>query len=369
MTQAADTPEVPRAIQRAIAAVKPPDPAWADRRRTDVSTSGAFGRLIDLGRQLAAIQRTDLPSGRPALVAVFAADHGVALSGIDAGPSAPTGPLLAEIARGRSLINAMADAVDVPIEVVDLGVAQPRRYSERDRRPHTRTIRAGTSNFLEGPAMTREEAYRAVGDGLQLGSGWSGKNGYRTIVLGEAGTDNATTAAAVIAALTGASSEAVIGRSVGEPDAPLARQRAIVDRALGLHGPACRDLWDWLARIGGFEILGLAGLAIASARGGSLIVLDGLASTAAGLIASRLCPAIAGLMVASHLSPVPGHKIALDALGLTPLLELGIRRGEATGAMLCIPLIESAGAVFRTLPRIETEGGFDLIDPWEAHSS
>ena len=342
-------PPVPARITRAIAAVAPLDPAWsaraADRQARLTMPPGSLGRLLDLGRQLAAIQQTEAPRGRPALVAVFVADHGVAAAGVSAYPQAVTGQMIANFAAGGAAINVLTESVGAALEVVNLGVARPPRIPARGWRIHTRPIRAGTSSFLDGPAMSREEAYHAVGEGLQLGSGWSGKRGYRAIALGEMGIGNSTTAAALIAALTGAAPEQVVGRGTGVDDAGLGRKRAAVARALELHGPECRDDWDWLARVGGFEILGLAGLAIAAARGRAVVVVDGLISAAAALVAARLCPAIGGYLVAAHLGPEPGHRVALDALGLDPLLQLGLRLGEGTGAALALPIIAAAADV------------------------
>ncbi|HEX8200115.1 MAG TPA: nicotinate-nucleotide--dimethylbenzimidazole phosphoribosyltransferase, partial [Isosphaeraceae bacterium] len=142
----------------------------------------------------------------------------------------------------------------------------------------------------------------------------------------------------------------------GVDDAGLLRKRAAVDWALRLHGPSCRDPWDWLARVGGFEILGLAGLAIGAARSRVLVVLDGFISGVAGLIAARLCPAVVGSMVAAHLSPEPGHRVVLDHLGLRPLLDLGLRLGEGTGATLAIPLIASAADLLRDMATFDSAG-------------
>jgi nicotinate-nucleotide--dimethylbenzimidazole phosphoribosyltransferase len=355
-------PPVPEAIERAIAAVEPPDGEWSARaegRQARLTMPpGSLGRLLEIGRQLAAIQRTERPQSRPALVAVFAADHGVAEAGVSAYPREVTGQMLANFLRGGAAINALATAVGVALEVVDLGVAgRPERLSGTPRfRFQSRPIRGGTSNFLDGPAMTREEAYRAVGDGLQLGGGWSGPRGYRVIALGEMGIGNSTTAATLLAALTGASPDQVVGRGTGVDDAGLARKRDAVARALSLHRPSCRDVWDWLTRVGGFEILGLAGLAIAAGRGRSLVVLDGLISTVAGLVATRLCPALRGSLVAAHVGTEPGHRVALEALGLTPLLDLGLRLGEGTGAALALPLIDSAAEVLRSMATFDEAG-------------
>jgi nicotinate-nucleotide--dimethylbenzimidazole phosphoribosyltransferase len=338
---------VPEEIRAAIVPVERPDPIWAgraaERQARLTMPPGSLGRLLELGRQLAAIQRSDQPHGRPALVAVFAADHGIAAAGVSSYPSAVTAQMLANFRAGGAAINVLSRSVGADLEVVDVGVAGLGGGT-------------GTANFLNGPAMTSQEARRSLQTGLDLGERWIDERGYRVIALGEMGIGNTTTAAALIAALTGADPGSVVGRGTGVDDAGLERKRDVVRRALDLHGPHCRDVWDWLPRIGGFEILGLAGLAVAAARQRVLVVLDGLISAAAGLAAARLCPAIVGSFVAGHLGPEPGHRIALEALQLRPLLDLGLRLGEGTGAALALPLIAASADILRDMATFESAG-------------
>jgi nicotinate-nucleotide--dimethylbenzimidazole phosphoribosyltransferase len=353
-------PPPPARIQEAIAAVAPPDPSWHARAsaRQDRLTMppGSLGRLLELGRQLAAIQRTDRPEGLPALVAVAAADHGVTAAGVSAYPSEVTGQMVANYLAGGAAVNVLARRVGVAVRVIDLGVAHLPAGLADDPNLISRPIRPGTSSFLDGPAMSHAEAYRAVEVGLELAEGWAARDGLRVLALGEMGIGNTTTAAALTAALTGAAPDQVVGRGTGVDDPGLVRKRAAVDWALRLHGIACRDVWDWLACVGGFEILGLAGLAIGAARARVLVVLDGFISGVAGLIAARLCPAALGSMVAAHLSPEPGHRIVLEHLGLRPLLDLGLRLGEGTGAALAIPLIASAADLLRDMATFDSAG-------------
>jgi nicotinate-nucleotide--dimethylbenzimidazole phosphoribosyltransferase len=350
----------PTGIREVIAAVEPPDPSWHARAaaRQDRLTMppGSLGRLLDLGRQLAAIQRTDRPEGLPALIAVGAADHGVTAAGVSAYPPEVTGQMVANYLAGGAAVNVLARRVGAAVRVIDLGVAHPPAGLADHPSLVSRPIRAGTSNFLDGPAMSRTEAFRAVEVGLELAEGWVARDGVRVLALGEMGIGNTTTAATLTAALTGAAPDQVVGRGTGVDDRGLARKHAAVDWALRLHGVSCRDPWDWLACVGGFEILGLAGLAIGAARARVLVVLDGFISGVAGLIAARLCPAAAGSMVAAHLSPEPGHHIVLDHLGLRPLLDLGLRLGEGTGAALAVPLITSAADLLRDMATFDSAG-------------
>jgi nicotinate-nucleotide--dimethylbenzimidazole phosphoribosyltransferase len=353
------------AIAEAIAAVVPPDLAWAERaaaRQARLTMPpGSLGRLLEFGRQLAAIQRTDRPEAHPALVAVFAADHGVARAGVSAYPQEVTGQMVANFVAGGAAINVLARRAGASLEVVDLGVVHvPAGMAERGGF-RSLPIRAGTASFLEGPAMSPDEARRAFAVGLRLGAEWAG--GYRAIALGEMGIGNTTSASALIAALTGASPSEVVGRGTGVDDAGLARKREAVERALALHRPGARDAWDWAARVGGFEIVGLAGLAVEAARSRTVVVLDGLISTAAGLLAARVCPAVRGSLVASHAGVEPGHRVALESMDLKPVLELGLRLGEGSGAALALPILAAAADILRDMATFESAGVSDRAEP------
>jgi nicotinate-nucleotide--dimethylbenzimidazole phosphoribosyltransferase len=352
--------DVPEAIRRAIAEVEPPDPSWAalagERQARLTMPPGSLGRLLDLGRHLAAIQRTDRPAGAPALVAVFAADHGVAEAGVSAYPREVTGQMVANYLRGGAAINVLARRAGASVRVADLGVARLPAGLESSSSFVSRPIGPGTANFLDGPAMSRNEAFRAVQTGLDLAGGWVGADGVRVVALGEMGIGNTTSASALAAALTGAAADRVVGRGTGVDDAGYGRKLAAVGRALDRHGAEARDTWDWLSRVGGFEILGLAGLAIGAARLRALVVLDGLISSVAGLVAARLCPAVQGSLVASHVGPEPGHRVVLDAMGLRPLFDLGLRLGEGTGAALALPMIASAADILRDMATFDEAG-------------
>jgi nicotinate-nucleotide--dimethylbenzimidazole phosphoribosyltransferase len=345
-------------ISRAIEAVEPPDPAWADRAldrqgRLTMPT-GALGRLLEIGRQLAAIQRVDRPTGHPSLVAVFAADHGVAEGGVSAYPQAVTGQMVANYLAGGAAVNVLARRAGAEVRVVDLGV----RFLPEGLKNHPdligRSVGPGTKNLLEGPAMTLEQAHRVVHVGLELADRWVVEEGFRVVALGEMGIGNTTTASILASALTRALPSEVVGRGTGVDDPGFRRKLEAVERALSLHGDPSLSLWESLSRLGGFEILGLAGLAIGTARRRGLVVLDGFISSVAGLVAARLCPHAVGSFVASHVGPEPGHRVVLQSLGLDPLLSLGLRLGEGTGAALALPMIASAADILRDMATFES---------------
>ncbi|MBX6312167.1 MAG: nicotinate-nucleotide--dimethylbenzimidazole phosphoribosyltransferase [Isosphaeraceae bacterium] len=351
---------VPSAIRAAIAAVEPPDPAWAARaaERQDRLTMppGSLGRLLELGRLLAAIQRTDRPEGHPALIAVLAADHGIAEAGVSAYPQEVTGQMVANYLAGGAAINVLARRVGAVVRVADLGVKHRPAGLADGEVFVSRPIRPGTSNMLDGPAMSVAEAYRAVGLGLELAEAWVAREAVRVVALGEMGIGNSTTAAVLIAALTGRDPLRLVGRGTGVDDLGFRRKCAAVAGACARHVRPGIGLWDLLACLGGFEILGLAGLALGAAAARALIVIDGLISAAGALVAQSLCPAVVGSMVAAHLGPEPGHAAALEALGLPPLLDLRLRLGEGTGAALALPLIASAADLLRDMATFDAAG-------------
>lgn len=356
-----DDATVPPDIRRALDDVEPPDPAWSERaagRQARLTMPpGSLGRLLELGCRLAAIRRTERPEGAPAAVVVMAADHGVAEAGVSAYPQAVTGQMVANFLRGGAAINVLARRAGAEVWVVDLGVAHPPPIEGQPARYLSRPIRAGTSSFLDGPAMSRDEAFRAFRVGLELSDRvCGGPEGARVVALGEMGIGNTTSAAALLAGLTGAVPEAVVGRGTGVDDAGLGRKLKAVRAALGRHREAGRDAWAWASRVGGFEIVGLAGLAVGAARRRSLVILDGLISTVAGLLAARLCPPVVGSMLASHLGVEPGHRLALEALGLAPWLDLGLRLGEGSGAALVLPMVAAAADLLRDMATFDDAG-------------
>jgi nicotinate-nucleotide--dimethylbenzimidazole phosphoribosyltransferase len=326
---------------------------------------GSLGHLLDLGCQLAAIQRTDRPWGTPALVAVFAADHGVAAAGVSAYPAEVTGQMVASYLRGGAAVNVLARRAGADVRVVDLGVAHRPEVLGPHGSLLEYPIGPGTRNFLNEPAMTHVQACAAVSAGLELGQRWAAREGYRVIALGEMGIGNTTTAATLIAALTGAPAAAVVGRGTGIDDAGYQRKCQVVAAALERHrpDPGPDALWQWLARVGGFEILGLAGLALGAAQHQALVVLDGLISSTAGLIAVNLCPALRGSLAAAHIGPEPGHRVVLETLGLRPLLDLGLRLGEGTGAALALPLVAAAADILREMATFDSAGVSGPIGP------
>ena len=299
------------------------------------------------------------PTTPERVVFVVAADHGVARRGVSAYPRAVTRQMIENFARGGAAVSVLAGQAGVRLVVVDAGVDGAESIAGVIQR----RIRGGTDDMTAGPAMSRDEAERAVRNGIELGRTLE----PGTIVgLGEMGIGNTTSAAAITALVCGVGAEAVTGRGTGVADAAYARKVEAVARAIEVNHPDPADGIALLAGVGGFEVGTLAGIAIAAASRRCAVVLDGYVSTAAGLIAVALQPEVRPYLLASHLSTEPGHRLALDHLGLSPLLSLGMRLGEGTGSVLAIQLIDAALALLREMATFEEAGVSDGSEAMEA---
>ncbi|MDE3035183.1 MAG: nicotinate-nucleotide--dimethylbenzimidazole phosphoribosyltransferase [Nitrospirota bacterium] len=331
-----------RTLREAIKAVHPVDQEARARvqARLDRLTKpvGSLGRLEELAVRYVSITGKIPPPLPRAAVYTFAADHGVAREGVSAYPSAVTPQMVLNFLRGGAAVNVLARHVEAEVRVVDIGVAH-----EFGPVPGLidRKIAFGTKNFAVEPAMSRAEAERALLTGIEL-AGQAAQEGIGLVGTGDMGIGNTTPSAAITAVLTGSSVDIVTGRGTGIDDEGYRRKVAVIERALALHRPDPHDPLDVLAKVGGFEIAGLAGLVIGAAAHRMPVVLDGFISAAAALVAASLQPLCREFMLASHLSVEQGHRASLRHLGLAPLLDLDLRLGEGTGACLGIDLIQAS---------------------------
>lgn len=318
----------------------------AARARHDRLTKppGSLGRLEDIGVQLAGIAGAcPPPPPSPAAVAVFAADHGVVAEGVTAWPVEVTAQMVANFAAGGAAVNVLARGAGARVLVVDVGVATPLPVPAEG--VLVRRIRAGTANLAVEPAMTGTECAAALDVGAAVAAALVA-DGARALVTGEMGIGNTTAAAALISAWTGRSPAEITGRGAGVDDAGLARKVAVIERALVLHaGARAAGAQATLAALGGLEIAALAGFCVGGAAAGVPVVVDGVIADAALLAAERMVPGTAARCLAGHRSAEPGATAALGALGLQPILDLGLRLGEGSGACLALPLVVAAAAV------------------------
>ncbi|MBZ0303897.1 MAG: nicotinate-nucleotide--dimethylbenzimidazole phosphoribosyltransferase [Anaerolineae bacterium] len=305
------------------------------RQHTRVKPVGALGDLEDLSIRLAGMTgRIDWLPLRRAVV-VCAADHGVTAQGVSTVPSAITAYMVRQFLNGTAAVSVLARQMNAHLLVVDAGVAG-------ELEDHPQLIRAriapGTADFSLGPAMTAAQADRAVQLGLDVADRII-PPGLDLLAVGEMGIGNTTAASAIIAAITGHTPNQVTGRGTGLDDVRLNHKIHVIEQALQVNAPANDQT---LAKVGGFEIGAMAGLMLGAASRRIPVVLDGLICTAAALIAHQMEPAVQNYLIAGHLSAEPGHRIALDYLGLRPILQLNMRLGEGTGALLAMPILEAA---------------------------
>jgi nicotinate-nucleotide--dimethylbenzimidazole phosphoribosyltransferase len=321
---------------------------------------GSLGRLEKIVARYAAI-RGDASArmGRGAVL-VFVADHGVAQAGVSAYPAEVTVEMLRNIGAGGAAISVLARRFAYDLIVTDVGVATDTSATPFPGVRYRR-VAAGTRNFLEGPAMTSEEAVRAVQIGIETAD-IAVREGATLIGIGEMGIANSTSAAALLSAVTGITPERVVGRGTGIDDAGLQRKLAAVEAGLRQHRESMRDGLDLVAAMGGFEIAGMAGACLGAAAARVPIVVDGFIATAAATIAQRIEPHARDSMFFSHQSAEGGHALALAALGARPLLDLGMRLGEGTGAVLAMNLIESAIALFQQMATFASAGVSEKLE-------
>jgi nicotinate-nucleotide--dimethylbenzimidazole phosphoribosyltransferase len=316
---------------------------------------GALGRLEAVGIRLAAIGGSmPPPVPRPAAVAVFAGDHGVLAQGVTPWPQEVTAQMIANFVAGGAAINVFARQMGASVTVVDVGVA-----AELDDAPGLlrRKVRAGTADLAVGPAMTADEVDQALDIGTETAFDLVGR-GARALVTGDMGIGNTTAAAAIIATMTARAAADVTGRGTGIDDATLARKVAVVDRALMRLG-ANRDGRVVLAEVGGLEIAALTGFIVGGAAQRVPVIVDGVIAGAALLVAAALCPAALPFAFAGHRSTEPGATAVLEHLGLEPLLDLGLRLGEGTGACLALPVLEASARVLAEMATFDSAGVSD----------
>lgn len=342
-------------LARLLDAIRPPDArAAADaQRHLDALTKppGSLGRLEELAVRLAVL-RGGPPSVERPVIFTFASDHGVVAEGVSAYPQSVTAQMVENFLRGGAAINVLARQASARLVVADFGVATPLPL-----RPElvARRQGPGTANMAEGPAMTRAAAVTAIEAGAGLAEE-ALAGGADLVGTGEMGIGNTTAASAITAALTGRPVESVIGRGTGIDAPGLERKAGAIRRALAVNRPDPADALDVLAKVGGFEIAGLAGVILAAAARQVPVALDGFISSAAGLVAARLAPDARHVLFASHRSAEPGHAAILAELGLVPYLDLAMRLGEGTGVALFVHLARAAALIYREMATFKSAG-------------
>ncbi|MFI7061219.1 nicotinate-nucleotide--dimethylbenzimidazole phosphoribosyltransferase [Kribbella sp. NPDC050124] len=326
--------------------------AAAERQLALTKPAGSLGVLEELSVRVAGMTGSCPPAvPAPAVVTVFAADHGVHAQGVSPWPQEVTAAMLANFAAGGAAVNAFAANNRVDVRVVDVGVAAD--VDELDI-VHAK-VRPGTRDLSVEPALTEDEVKAAIAVGFDLADTLV-KDGYRCLLTGDMGIANTTASAALIATFTGSTADVVTGRGTGIDDATLAHKTKVITGALARHDVPATEPLKALEAYGGLEHAALAGYILGAAANKVPVILDGVIAGAAALVAQSIHPAVIDYCVAGHRSAEPGHAVALKTLGLQPLVDLDLRLGEGTGAVLAYPILTCAVRALGEMATFESAG-------------
>jgi len=348
-------------LEEIVDGIQPVDRNWIqkaqERTAQLVMPTRALGRLHEISERLCGIQQSLAPSIDRKAILVMAGDHGVVAEGVSAYPQDVTPAMVQTFLAGGAGINAISRQVGADVWVVDMGIIPDLKVSGLKGTEFLRVekIGNGTANFTRGPAMSRRDAEKALQVGFRQAAELI-ENGAEILGTGDMGIGNTTPSAAIGAVITGATLDEMVGRGTGVDDAGLAHKRDIVRSGIEVNAPQPEDGLDVLAKVGGFEIGGIAGTILAAAFYRRPVVVDGFISTAGALIALTLCPTVKDYLFAGHCSAEAGHRIMLQHIGLEPILDLGMRLGEGTGAALAMGVIDGAVRMFKEVLTFEEAG-------------
>lgn len=303
----------------------------------------ALGRLMDIGLDIAGMTRSITPSVAGKAIIIMVGDHGVVAEGVSKFPQEVTHQMVANFVNGGAGINALAGQAGARVVVVDMGVAADTGHLAKTGKIISHRIAAGTGNIAQGPAMSHDQAIASIEAGISVALDLADE--IDLFGTGDMGIGNTTPSTAIVAALTRTSVSEVCGRGTGLDDRQLEHKIKIIEQALAINSPNPDDGLDVLAKVGGFEIGGIAGVILGAASRHKPVLVDGFISTAGALIAHSLCPTAGQYIIAAHRSVEKGHAIMHAYLGLEPLLDLNMRLGEGTGAALAMNIVEAAVAV------------------------
>ncbi len=298
---------------------------------------GSLGQLEEMAKQLGGIQGTAHPQIKKKAILLMAGDHGVVAEGVSAFPQEVTPQMMYNFLRGGAAINVLSRQAGAEVICTDVGVAFPLEPAELMKR----RVANGTKNMAVEPAMTMAETLTALLTGAEIANE-AIDSGVNLLSTGDMGIGNTTPSSAIVALYTGLPVEDVVGRGTGVDDHGLARKQEIIARAIAVNHPNIQDPLDVLAKVGGLEIAAIAGSILQAAASRVPIIIDGFISTAGALIAAKLQPECTKFMIPSHNSVEPGHRKALELMGLEPVLNMHMRLGEGSGGALCFYLVEAA---------------------------
>lgn len=312
---------------------------------------GSLGRLEEMAIQLAEITSEEFPTVTPPGVIVFAGDHGVVEEGVSAFPQAVTVQMVMNFVNGGAAINVFSRQIGAMFEVVDVGVAEDF---------HTdvvvnRKVRYGTANFCQQDAMTRKEAEEAIAVGFERGEKMI-RQGCKCLIIGEMGIGNTTPSSAILSLLSGHDLHSLVGKGTGLDPEQVSNKEKVIARALESRRPDPKDPIDILTKVGGLEIAAITGAMLAGAAHRIPILVDGFICTVSALLAKQICNKASDYMIVSHRSVEPGHQLAVTLLGKKPILDLGLRLGEASGAAVTFPILQSATLMLKEMATFTSAG-------------
>lgn len=312
---------------------------------------GSLGKLESIAKQVAGITGLKIPDLSRKAVIVMAGDHGVCAEGVSAFPAEVTPQMVMNFLHGGAAVNVLARQAGAEVVCVDIGVnadlAHPQLIS--------RKVRKGTRNIAQGPAMTREEALQAIAVGWELVEELFGR-GVRLFATGEMGIGNTTSSAAMLIVLAGVDVQQAVGRGTGIDETRWLHKQEVIVRAIAVNQADARDALDVLSKLGGLEIAGLVGVILGAAAFGCPVIIDGFISSAAALVASRIAPISVDYMLGSHLSLEQGHAAMLESIGLAPMLQMDMRLGEGTGAVLAFHFVDAALKIMSEMATFTSAG-------------
>lgn len=330
----------------------PASEAAQRRQQSLTKPPGALGRLEELSIQLAGITGSLRPPLRPCRVLVCAGDHGVTAEGVSAYPSEVTTQMVHNFLAGGAAVNVLARLFGADVTVVDVGV-------KSDLPDHPQLVKAkirpGTNNFYREPAMTRHEALASIEVGIAVAES-AIQQGVHLLVTGDMGIGNTTASAAIAAVLTELPVIEVTGLGTGIGRDGRRHKIEVIERALEYLMPDIHDPVDILSKVGGLEIGAIAGIILAAAANRTPVIIDGVISTAGAALAVGLCPAVRAFLIPSHQSQEPGHRALLEQMDLRPLMNLDMRLGEGTGALLALPVLDAALATLNEMATFDEAG-------------
>jgi nicotinate-nucleotide--dimethylbenzimidazole phosphoribosyltransferase len=336
-------------LKKTTDAIKPVSKEWIDKafKRLDSLTkpTRSLGKLEEMAARYVAIRQEERPKALKKRIMVFAGDHGVVAEGVSAYPAEVTGLMVKNFIGGGAAINVLARRAGADVEIIDIGVAtDPGELPGLLRK----NVRRGTANMAKGPAMTKDEAVLAIEVGIERADK-AAADGVSIVATGDMGIGNTTPSAALFAVWLGLPVVELTGPGTGLDSKGVTTKITVIEKAIAINKKACGNPLDTLAALGGLEIAGICGLCLGAAARRMAVVVDGFISSAGAIAAMRICPQVKDYLFFSHMSAEPGHRKFFQSERLSPILDLGLRLGEGTGAAMAMQIIEDGVAIYNEM--------------------